>query len=59
MGFADMSIVEIAEDCKAPVATVLAVCDRLGIRYQDAHTKLALEDAKAVMLAVMAQSKPS
>jgi predicted DNA-binding protein YlxM (UPF0122 family) len=55
MGFADLSIAEIAEDYKLSIEMVCQLCDRLGIRYQDAHTKLALEDAKAVMLAALEQ----
>lgn len=57
MGFADLSIAEIAEDYQIPVEVVCQLCDRLGIPYQDVHTKLALEDAKAVILA--AQTKAS
>jgi hypothetical protein len=55
MGFADLSIAEIAEDYKLSVEMVCKLCDRLGISYQDAFTKLALEDAKAVMLAAIDQ----
>ncbi len=57
MGFADYSIAEIAEDYQLTIADVFTLCDRLGIRYQDAQTKLALEDAKAVILAAQAQKK--
>ncbi|MDX2254051.1 MAG: translation initiation factor IF-2 [Pseudanabaenaceae cyanobacterium bins.39] len=51
MGFADYSIAEIAEDYQLTVESVFKLCDRLGIAYQDAETKLALEDAKAVIMA--------
>jgi len=56
MGFADYSIVEIAEDYKLSLESVFQLCDRLGIAYQDAETKLALEDAKAVITASEAQN---
>ncbi|MDX1976888.1 MAG: translation initiation factor IF-2 [Pseudanabaenaceae cyanobacterium bins.68] len=53
MGFADLSIAEIAEDYDVSPEAVMQICDRLGIKYQDGFTKLALEDAKAVMLAAL------
>jgi predicted DNA-binding protein YlxM (UPF0122 family) len=56
MGFADYSIAEIAEDYKLTIESVFNLCDRLGIAYQDAETKLALEDAKAVITASEAQN---
>ena len=56
MGFADYSIAEIAEDYKLSLESVFQLCDRLGIAYQDAETKLALEDAKAVIMASEAQN---
>ncbi len=56
MGFADYSIAEIAEDYKLSLESVFSLCDRLGIAYQDAETKLALEDAKAVIMASEAQN---
>jgi predicted DNA-binding protein YlxM (UPF0122 family) len=56
MGFADYSITEIAEDYKLTIESVFTLCDRLGIAYQDAETKLALEDAKAVIMASEAQN---
>jgi predicted DNA-binding protein YlxM (UPF0122 family) len=59
MGFADYSIAEIAEDYKVSVEMVCQLCDRLGIRYQDVQTKLALEDAKAVILAAQTTEKKS
>ena len=55
MGFADLSIEEIAEDYNLPVETVLSLCDRLGIAYKHPRTRLALEDAKAIMSAIIAQ----
>jgi predicted DNA-binding protein YlxM (UPF0122 family) len=57
MGFADLSIEEIAEDYNLSVELVCQICDRLDIKYQDAKTKLGLEDAKAVILAAQSQIK--
>ncbi|MEB3282965.1 MAG: translation initiation factor IF-2 [Lyngbya sp.] len=54
MGFADLSIAEIAEDYNLPVETVLNLCDRLGIAYKHPQTRLALEDAKAIMSEITA-----
>ena len=59
MGFADLSIAEIAEDYKLSVEQVLKICDQLNIRYQDAETKLGLEDVKAIILAVQSELKSS
>ncbi|HBC42874.1 MAG TPA: translation initiation factor IF-2 [Pseudanabaena sp.] len=56
MGFADYSIAEIAEDYNLTIEAVFKLCDHLGIAYQDAKTKLALEDAKAVIMASEAQN---
>jgi hypothetical protein len=55
MGFADLSITEIAEDYNLPVEIVLKLCDQLGIAYQHSQTRLALEDAKALMSHIIAQ----
>lgn len=57
MGFADLSLAEIAEDYKLKVEIVCQLCEQLGIRYQDVQTKLALEDAKAIILAAQNQKK--
>lgn len=55
MGFADLSIVEIAADYNLPVEEVLALCDQLGIAYKTSKTRLALEDAKAIILQILSQ----
>lgn len=57
MGFADLSITEIAEDYNLPVEAVLQLCDQLGIAYQHSQTRLALEDAKALMSKITAQGQ--
>jgi predicted DNA-binding protein YlxM (UPF0122 family) len=59
MGFADMSIAEVAEDYNLSVEKVLQICDRLKISYQDADTKLALEDVKAIILAAQTELQSS
>ncbi len=59
MGFADLSIAEIAADYNLPVEEVLALCDRLGIAYKNPQTRLALEDAKAIISQILSQTHPS
>lgn len=55
MGFADLSIAEIASDHDTSVEEVMSLCDRMGIAYKNPQTRLALEDAKAIISAIMAQ----
>ncbi|MGL5081146.1 MAG: translation initiation factor IF-2 [Microcoleaceae cyanobacterium] len=57
MGFADMSIAEIAEDHKVSIETVLSLCTELGIAYKHPQTRLALEDAKAIMSRIIADQQ--
>lgn len=59
MGFADLSIAEIAADYSLPVEEVLSLCDRLGIAYKHPQTRLALEDAKAVISQILSQRDSS
>jgi hypothetical protein len=59
MGFADLSIAEIAADYNLPVEEVLVLCDRLGIAYKNPQTRLALEDAKAIISEILSQIHPS
>ena len=58
MGFADLSIAEIAEDYSLPPKEVLYLCDQLGIAYKTCNTRLALEDAKAIISQILSQ-RPS
>jgi len=51
MGFADISITDLAEDYHLTVEEVLHWCDQLAIPYRDADSLLALEDAKKIILA--------
>lgn len=55
MGFADLSIAEIAADYKLPVDEVLALCDQLGIAYKSSNSRLALEDAKEIISQILSQ----
>lgn len=50
MGFADLSIQELATDYQVGVEQVLHLCDRLGIAYRSPSTRLPLEDVKAIIL---------
>ena len=51
MGFADITIAELAEDYQLDLDTVIDLCRELGIPFTDASSFLALEDAKKVILA--------
>ncbi|AFY85988.1 MAG: hypothetical protein CLLPBCKN_002604 [Chroococcidiopsis cubana SAG 39.79] len=59
MGFADLSIAEIAADYNLPAVEVMVLCDRLGIAYKNPQTRLALEDAKAVISQILSQRQSS
>lgn len=59
MGFADLSIAEIAADYNLSVEEVFQLCDRLGIAYKTEKTRLALEDAKAIMSKILSQRQHS
>ena len=59
MGFADLSIADIAAEYKLPVETVFQLCDRLGVTYKNQKTNLALEDAKAIILQILDSSSAS
>lgn len=55
MGFADLSIAEIAADYSLPVKEVIDLCNQLGIAYKNPQSRLALEDAKAIISEILAQ----
>lgn len=59
MGFADLSITEIAADYSLPEEEVLALCTQLGIAYKSPQTRLALEDAKAIISQILSQRERS
>lgn len=55
MGFADLSIAEIAQDYNLSVEEVFQLCQHLGIAYKNQQTRLALEDAKAILSMIVSQ----
>ncbi|GFE71705.1 translation initiation factor IF-2 [Chroococcus sp. FPU101] len=55
MGFADLSINDIAAEYNLSVETVYSLCDQLNVGYKDQQTLLALEDAKAVISLILSQ----
>jgi hypothetical protein len=55
MGFADLSIADIAAEYDLPIEEVCYLCEQLGIAYKTQETNLALEDAKAVISKVLSQ----
>ncbi|MEB3826455.1 translation initiation factor IF-2 [Phormidium sp. CCY1219] len=59
MGFADLSIEQIAEDYHLPVEEVLQLCVRLSIAYKSPQTPLPLEDAKAIISQIIAHRTES
>ncbi len=59
MGFADLSIADIAAEYALPVETVFYLCDQLGVTYKNQQTNLALEDAKAVISQILSQRSES
>ncbi|MGA9381840.1 MAG: hypothetical protein WBV73_24030, partial [Phormidium sp.] len=46
-------------DYNTAVTEVFHICDRLGIPYKNPQTRLALEDAKAIISEIMAHSPDS
>ncbi|WP_341527742.1 hypothetical protein WKK05_35555 [Nostoc sp. UHCC 0302] len=58
MGFANLSIAEIAADYSVPVEKVFSLCDQLGIAYKHQKTRLALEDAKAIISQILCEIYP-
>jgi predicted DNA-binding protein YlxM (UPF0122 family) len=53
MGFADLSIAEIAAEYNLTPEQVFQLCNRLEIAYKDRNTCLPLEDAKAVISLIL------
>ncbi|MCC0177439.1 translation initiation factor IF-2 [Waterburya agarophytonicola K14] len=54
MGFAELSIADIAAEYQIEEQTVFELCDRFKINYKNERTCLALEDAKTIILEIMA-----
>lgn len=59
MGFADLSIAEIAAEYDLPTQEVCRLCQQLGIAYKTQETRLALEDAKAIISKILSQRQNS
>jgi hypothetical protein len=57
MGFADLSIAEIAAEYDLPIEEVYHLCDQLGIAYKTQETRLALEDAKAIISEILSKQQ--
>jgi hypothetical protein len=58
MGFANLSIAEIAADYSVTVEKVFSLCNQLGIAYKHQKTRLALEDAKAIITQILSETHP-
>ncbi len=58
MGFADLSIAEIAADYSIPVGKVFSLCKQLLIADKHQKTRLALEAAKAIISQLLSEKYP-
>lgn len=58
MGFADLSITDIAAEYDLTVQAIFDLCDQLGIAYKNQGTHLPLEDAKAVIMQILHRPDP-
>ncbi|MEM7759760.1 MAG: translation initiation factor IF-2 [Cyanobacteria bacterium P01_A01_bin.40] len=54
MGFAELSIADIAAEYAIEQQAVFELCDRFKINYKNERTCLALEDAKAIIMEILA-----
>ena len=54
MGFAELSIADIAAEYQIEEQVVFDLCDRFKINYKNERTCLALEDAKAIIIEILA-----
>jgi predicted DNA-binding protein YlxM (UPF0122 family) len=54
MGFADLSIAEIAAEYELSVEQVFQLCHRFNIAYKNQDTCLPLEDAKVIIAQILA-----
>jgi len=59
MGFAELSIADIAAEYQIEEQEVLELCDRFKINYKNERTCLALEDAKTIILEILANNNNS
>ncbi len=58
MGFADVTVRELAGDYALDLQVVLTLCQELGIPHCDADSFLALEDAKRIVIRVQTATPP-
>ncbi len=54
MGFAELSIADIAAEYQIKEQKVFELCDRFKINYKNERTCLALEDAKTIIMEILA-----
>ena len=54
MGFAELSIADLAAEYDLDKQVVFELCDRFKINYKNERTCLALEDAKTVIMEILA-----
>jgi hypothetical protein len=59
MGFADLPIAEIAAEYDLLIEEVCHSCEQFGIAYKTQETRLALEDAKAIISKILSKSQGS
>ncbi len=55
MGFAELSIADLAAEYQIEPQAVFELCDRFKINYKNERTCLALEDAKTIILEILAE----
>ncbi|NJL82940.1 MAG: translation initiation factor IF-2 [Chloroflexaceae bacterium] len=55
MGFADLSIADIAAEYNLSLERIFHLCDQLEIAYKDGQTCLALEDVKALISQILSR----
>ena len=53
MGFAELSIADLAAEYQIEEQTIFELCDRFKINYKNERTCLALEDAKTIILEIL------
>jgi len=59
MGFAELSIADIATEYNIEEQAVFRLCDRFKINYKNERTCLALEDAKTIIKEILANQTNS
>lgn len=59
MGFAELSIADIAAEYNLNERAIFELCDRFKINYKNESTCLALEDAKLIIMEILANQANS